>query len=128
MSEPMNNVKSVSLPPAPNVIIDKGIWGGRGDKPVETNDPGVKQQVPVEAAKRNNFDAGASPVLAASPGQKEKPLPLAQTNVRLKFEVDSKTKEVKVLILDPASHKVIRTIPADELKNFREGDMVELYT
>ncbi|HVP20538.1 MAG TPA: flagellar protein FlaG [Anaerolineaceae bacterium] len=128
MSEPMKAVQTVNLPPAPNEFIDKGIWGGRGDKPVETSDPGVKLLPPSEAAKRKGLVAGANPVQSASPGQKDKPVPLAQTNVRLKFEVDSKTREIKVLILDPASHKVIRTIPADELKNFRDGDMVELFT
>jgi len=126
MSDTMNISQSVNLPSAPNEFVDKGIWGGRGEKAVETVDPGVKQQPQVEAARLQYVEKGGAQQHADPAKAKSKPL--AQMDVRLKFEVDAKTKDVKVLILDPATHKVIRTIPADELKNFREGDMVELYT
>jgi uncharacterized FlaG/YvyC family protein len=128
MSDTIKISQGVNVPSVGNEFVDKGIWGGRGEKAVETSDPGIKPQPQIEAGKQANPNAAGNYQMAEAAASKEKPTPLAQTNVRLKFEVDSKTKEVKVLILDPASHKVIRTIPADELKNFKDGDMVELYT
>lgn len=54
-------------------------------------------------------------------------LPLkAMTDVSLKYKVDSKTKELTVMVVDRKNGKVIRTIPSDELKNFNEGDLIEL--
>jgi hypothetical protein len=50
------------------------------------------------------------------------------SDVRLKFQVDEKTNEVTCMVIDRSSHRVIRTIPPDELKNLREGDLVQLYT
>jgi hypothetical protein len=50
------------------------------------------------------------------------------SDVRLKFQVDEKTNEVTCMVIDKSSHRVIRTIPPDELKNLREGDLVQLYT
>jgi len=49
-------------------------------------------------------------------------------DVRLKFQVDPDTNDITVLILDKTSNKVIRTIPPDEIKNLREGGLVELLT
>jgi uncharacterized FlaG/YvyC family protein len=54
-------------------------------------------------------------------------LPLKEmTDVSLKYRVDAETKELTVLVIDKSSHKVIRTIPSEELKKFREGDLLEL--
>ncbi len=54
--------------------------------------------------------------------------PLSLDTVRLRFNVDEKTREVTVLIFDRASNELIRTIPPSELKNFREGSLFQLYT
>ena len=48
-------------------------------------------------------------------------------NVRLHFRVDPKTHEVTVLMVDKASHRVIRSIPPEEIGNLKEGDLVELF-
>jgi uncharacterized FlaG/YvyC family protein len=129
MSDTIKISQSVTVPPVSSEFVDKGIWGGRSERPVETNEPAVKLQPQADAAKQATKASVANSYQAAeSAAAKDKPTPLAQTNVRLKFEVDQKTKEVKVTILDPATHKVIRTIPAEELKNFKDGDMVELFT
>lgn len=54
-------------------------------------------------------------------------LPITKmSDIRLKYQVNPDTKELTVLVIDRSSKKVIRTIPQDELKNFREGDLLEL--
>lgn len=55
-------------------------------------------------------------------------IPLALSDVRLRFQVDQETHDVTVLVLDKNTNDLIRTIPPDELKKFREGDMVALLT
>ena len=51
----------------------------------------------------------------------------AYHNVRLHFRVDPKTHEVTVLMVDKASHRVIRSIPPEEIGKLKEGDLVELF-
>ena len=48
-------------------------------------------------------------------------------NVQLKFKVDAETNDVTILILDRQSHRVIRTIPSEEILKLKEGDLVELF-
>lgn len=68
---------------------------------------------------------------------KEKPAPQDQksqaivnnlSDVRLKFQVNPETNHVTVLVLDKSSKKVIRTIPAEDLSKFHEGELFELTT
>jgi uncharacterized FlaG/YvyC family protein len=64
---------------------------------------------------------------AAQQAKARTDLPLKEmTDVSLKYKVNADTKELTVLVIDKSSHKVIRTIPSEELKNFREGDLLEL--
>lgn len=69
---------------------------------------------------------------AANEVSKEKasdaPSSLALSDVRLRFQVDQETHDVTVLVLDKKTNDLIRTIPPEELKKFREGDMVALFT
>jgi uncharacterized FlaG/YvyC family protein len=53
--------------------------------------------------------------------------PDAFNNVRLHFRVDPKTHEVTVLMVDKATHRVVRSIPPEELGKLKEGDLVELF-
>jgi uncharacterized FlaG/YvyC family protein len=48
-------------------------------------------------------------------------------DVHLKFQVDSDTDEITILILDKESKQVIRTIPPEELSKLRAGDLFELF-
>ena len=50
-----------------------------------------------------------------------------QMNVQLKFKVDTETNDVTILILDRASHRVIRTIPSEEMSKLKAGELVELF-
>jgi uncharacterized FlaG/YvyC family protein len=64
---------------------------------------------------------------AAQQAKSKSDLPLKEmADVSLKYRVDAETKELTVLVIDKSSHKVIRTIPSEELKTFREGDLLEL--
>jgi uncharacterized FlaG/YvyC family protein len=63
----------------------------------------------------------------AQPDKARVDLPLkAMTDVQLRYKVNPDTKELTVLVIDKSNHKVIRTIPSSELKNFKEGDLLEL--
>jgi uncharacterized FlaG/YvyC family protein len=57
---------------------------------------------------------------AAVPGE-------AKRALSLRFKVDPDTQEVRVLMVDTATRRVVRTIPPDELKNLAEGELVELF-
>ena len=57
---------------------------------------------------------------------KRQPILSNLSDVRLKFQVDPETNDVTVLVLDKASKKVIRTIPAEDIKKLNEGDLFGL--
>ena len=44
----------------------------------------------------------------------------------LKFMVDKKTNDITVYIVDRASHKVMRSIPPNEVNNLKAGDLLKL--
>jgi uncharacterized FlaG/YvyC family protein len=99
-------------------------------------------------SKIGQVDFGAGPIQVEAPGPTEvsaqaeavpqdkkveqktaesASTPVLNGDVRLKFIVDSKTKEVTVLVLDKTSHQIIRTIPTDELKKLTRGDLVSIF-
>lgn len=49
------------------------------------------------------------------------------TDVTLRFEIDSQTHDVTILILDKASQKVVRTIPPDEMERMDPGELLQLF-
>lgn len=53
--------------------------------------------------------------------------PQAPSDVSLKFMVDEKTRDVTILILDRASHKVVRTIPPEEMSELDPGELLQLF-
>jgi uncharacterized FlaG/YvyC family protein len=101
-------------------------------KPVEAaNSENTRAQAPTvesKAAEVKAADVQAAKVQEAAQQAKSKSdLPLKEmADVSLKYRVDAETKELTVLVIDKSSHKVIRTIPSEELKTFREGDLLEL--
>ncbi|NMC54102.1 MAG: flagellar protein FlaG [Chloroflexi bacterium] len=86
----------------------------------------AQQALARQAAARQNDQAAAE-----TEHQKEQQAEVAQTrtqmNVQLKFKVDAETNDVTILILDRQSHRVIRTIPSEEILKLKEGDLVELF-
>jgi len=65
---------------------------------------------------------------SSAPENKPQPAQSSVADVRLKFSVDPETNDVTVMMVDKTSNKIIRTIPPEELKNLREGGLVELST
>lgn len=54
-------------------------------------------------------------------------LPVTNNNdVVLKFRVDDKTQAITVFVVDRASDRVLRTIPADELQKMSAGELVKM--
>ncbi len=51
---------------------------------------------------------------------------IQKQDVRMRFIIDPKSKDVTVLIFDKASQKILRTIPPEELSQLNEGDLVDL--
>jgi len=47
------------------------------------------------------------------------------TNTALRFQVDDKTNEVTIMIVDKASDKVMRTIPPEAIKKIPPGELFE---
>jgi uncharacterized FlaG/YvyC family protein len=44
----------------------------------------------------------------------------------LRFNIDPKTNDITVMVIDRTSNRVIRTIPPDELRTFIEGPLMEI--
>jgi hypothetical protein len=65
---------------------------------------------------------GAQPPAEAKPSAS----PAAFRNIHLRFKIDPHSHEVTVLMIDTTTRRVIRTIPADQLRQLAEGELVEL--
>ncbi len=48
-------------------------------------------------------------------------------DVTLRFEIDSQTHDVTILILDKASRQVVRTIPPEEMARMNPGELLQLF-
>lgn len=47
-------------------------------------------------------------------------------NIRLQFKINPKTNDVTVLMVDVNAHKVVRSIPAEDLQRLDQGELVQL--
>ena len=81
----------------------------------------AKPEVKTEPRPENKTKEQAADMPKLVPSQE------SYHNVRLHFRVDPKTHEVTVLMVDKASHRVIRSIPPEEIGKLNEGDLVELF-
>ncbi|KPL71401.1 hypothetical protein ADN00_17030 [Ornatilinea apprima] len=86
----------------------------------------AQQALARQAAARQN-DQAAAETERQKDQQAEVSQARMQMNVQLKFKVDAETNDVTILILDRQSHRVIRTIPSEEISKLKEGDLVELF-
>jgi uncharacterized FlaG/YvyC family protein len=110
----------------------QGVQGmGRVDYPEPTSRT-QSQNVQPDTDIRSAEASGATRVQTKEKVASQEPKPQAIQNklsdVRLKFQVDPKTNDVTVLVLDKASKKVIRTIPPEDIRKLNEGDLFELMT
>lgn len=84
-------------------------------------DAGSNVQQPVGSAEK--APAAANHVIEKlSAAQIEMP-----PNIGLKFRIDDETNEVTVYVIDRTSKQVLRTIPPEEIRNLKAGDLVELF-
>lgn len=57
----------------------------------------------------------------------QKPAQAVGSDISLRFQVDPDTNQITVLVLDRASEKVIRTIPAEEMNKLSSGEILSLF-
>lgn len=114
---PDNLLPPIARPGAYETRHDANVAGAAGTERAALN------HAPASAAERA-AQPQAKPAPPAEQAAASAPQPMA--NVRLHFKVDPQTHEVTVVLVDTASKKVVRTIPAEELQKLKEGDLVEL--
>jgi uncharacterized FlaG/YvyC family protein len=84
----------------------------------------AEHKAPVQAASSANQPENAPGMgMEARPERAANPL----SNVRLQFRIDEKTRDVTLLVLDKTTHKVLRTIPPEEMTKLEAGDLMELF-
>jgi uncharacterized FlaG/YvyC family protein len=91
------------------------------------------QNTKAESLARLSENAGmmrSSSKDKSAASQEAKPQAIVNnlSDVRLKFQVDPETQHVTVLVVDKASKKIIRTIPAEDIQKMNKGDLFELST
>jgi uncharacterized FlaG/YvyC family protein len=74
----------------------------------------------VEAARKEAAQEAAAQVQA-----KQAQVPLISRETNLKFQVDAKSHQVTIMIMDRATNKVITTIPPDKIKDVPPGDLLQ---
>ncbi len=70
---------------------------------------------------------------ASTQAEKTQPEPQAQpseanslANVSIRFQMDEKTNNVTIFLVDRRTRKVLRSIPASELRKMQLGDLLKL--
>ncbi len=48
-------------------------------------------------------------------------------DISLKFEIDPKTNDVIIMLVDRASRRVVRTIPPEEMSKLDPGELIEMF-
>lgn len=90
------------------------------------------QAVQVAAARTEKVDGSGAPQNERNPkdtagikvnGKGARPL----GDVTLRFEIDSQTHDVTILILDKTSQRVVRTIPPEEMARMDPGELLQLF-
>jgi hypothetical protein len=69
--------------------------------------------------ERNLNPAFAKPSAAVAPGK--------GTEIMLRFQVDPQTRQVTIFVLDKTHRNVIRTIPPEEMRRLKVGEIVDLF-
>jgi hypothetical protein len=71
---------------------------------------------------------GARPEAAHNSQPASRPEKTSTLEISLKYQIDEKTQDVTLLILDRASRKVIRSIPPEDMTKMDPGELLELFT
>jgi uncharacterized FlaG/YvyC family protein len=81
----------------------------------ETKPAEKKKQEPVEARQPETESGGQTTAAKIAA-------------FRVQFQVDPKTSDVVILITDQASNKVVRTIPAEAIKDLPPGQVLDTFS
>jgi hypothetical protein len=54
-------------------------------------------------------------------------LPYPKLDIQLRFQVDPKTRELTIMVLDKAARRVLRTIPPEEMARLHAGELIEIF-
>lgn len=82
----------------------------------------VTPALPVDKAEKPAEKAPEKKSEKAAQGS----LPITNSDTFLKFMVDKKTNDITVYIVDRATHKVMRSIPPNDVNNLKAGDLLKL--
>ena len=63
---------------------------------------------------------------AAAPAGNEPGSAVLHANVSLQFRIDEQTSKLTVFVVDRASRRVLRAIPASEMHKLQAGDILKL--
>lgn len=109
----LSNVARVEMDLAPRVLQ------------AETNQNAAASSVKQPAAREESPAQGP----AAPKAQEVKTDKSAKdmSEITLKFKIDEKTNQVTIYLLDRASHKVVRSIPPEEMQKMGPGELLELF-
>lgn len=89
-------------------------------------DPGVRAQAELLARTAARTESPGQPEPAAKPAT-EAPSPANNTaHIALQFRIDNQTNQLTVFVVDRASKRVLRSIPANELYELQAGDLLKL--
>ncbi|HEX2998060.1 MAG TPA: flagellar protein FlaG [Anaerolineales bacterium] len=81
--------------------------------PVHAETPTSHEPVAVETERSKQTEAAAAQTGSAS-------------NVSIHFQLDDKTHELTLFVVDRKSKRVLRSIPASELHKLKAGDLLKL--
>ncbi|MCA9772371.1 MAG: flagellar protein FlaG [Myxococcales bacterium] len=96
----------------------------RADAPADERSSPTAQRVPTDASRTRDDALSTANVEAAEPEELRKVVEslnesVSALNTNLRFEVDERTEEVVVQIVDRETSKVIRQIPPKQLLELR---------
>jgi uncharacterized FlaG/YvyC family protein len=122
---PVTNVNRVDLQPA-QIVQTQVRQAAATTAPKETVPASKELTSAPKAVEVSKKDAAAAKAEAADQAaQKPAQVPLISRDTNLKFQVDDKTHQVTIMIMDRATNKVITTIPPDKIKDVPPGDLLQ---
>jgi uncharacterized FlaG/YvyC family protein len=111
------------IPEVGNVSLDLVIRIQAASQPPAAKKTEKSDSV-VEASAQRQEKALAAVDAKQQDGSKSM---LSLADVSLKFMINADTKDVTILILDRASHKVVRTIPPEDMNRMDPGELLQLF-
>ena len=123
---PISNVNRVDLQPVQIQNAQSQIRQATpAPAPKEAGPASKELDSAPKAVEGSKKETAAQPEAVDQAAQKKVQVPLISRDTNLKFQVDDKTHQVTIMIMDRATNKVITTIPPDKLKDVPPGDLLQ---